>query len=73
MSIWFTTALKKQRGPLEVPYMSSMSHTSGIDLTNGTFASKFEESPSSDNVSGVGGRNHIPPPSKSFSKLVFEI
>jgi hypothetical protein len=46
---------------------------SGIDPTNGTFASKFEESPSNDNVSGVGGCNHIPPPSKSSSKLVFEI
>jgi len=39
--------------------MSSMSHTSDTDTTDGNYASKFQESPSSDNVGGVGGRNHI--------------
>ncbi len=39
------TTFKNQQGPLEVPYMSSMSHTSGIDITSGIFALEFEESP----------------------------
>jgi hypothetical protein len=50
--------LENQWGPLEAPYMSSMSHTNDTDTTNGNSASKFEESPSGDNVAGVGGRNH---------------
>ncbi len=53
--------------------MSSMSHTSGIDRTNGSFASKIEESPLNDNVGGVGGWNCIPLPSKSSNKLISEI
>jgi hypothetical protein len=64
---------QKTTRPLGGAIHVSMSHTSDIDPTNGTFTSKFEESPSSDNVSGVGGWNHIPPPSKSSNKLVFEI
>ncbi len=71
--VWFTTTPKKQRDPLEVPYMFSMSHTSGINPTNGSSTSTFEESPSNDDVGGIGGWNRIPPPRKSFSKLVFEI
>ncbi len=58
---------------MEAPYMSSMSHTSGIDRTNGSFASKIEESPLNDNVGGVGGWNCIPLPSKSSNKLISEI
>jgi hypothetical protein len=37
-----------------------MSHTSGIDITIGNFASKFEDFPLGDNVGGVGGRNYTP-------------
>jgi hypothetical protein len=59
-SLMVSTALENKWGPLEAPYMSSMSHTSDIDITNGSSASKFEESPSCDNVGGVGGRNDTP-------------
>jgi hypothetical protein len=72
-SLMVPIAPKNQRGPLKVPYMSSMSHTSGIDLTNGSYASKFDELPSSDNVGGVGDRNRILLFSKSSSKLVSKI
>ncbi len=54
------TILENQHGPLEAPYMSSMSHTSGIDIIGGSFALEFEESPLGDNVGGVGGWNHTP-------------
>jgi hypothetical protein len=40
--------------------MSSMSHTRDIDTIGGSYASKFEESPLSDNLGGVGGQNCIP-------------
>jgi hypothetical protein len=42
--------------------MSSMSHTSGIDTTSGSFALEYEESPLGDNAGGVGGKNRAPPP-----------
>jgi hypothetical protein len=54
------TTPKNWRGPLEVPYMSSVSHTSGINTTSASFASKFEESPLGDNAGGVGGWNYTP-------------
>jgi len=47
------TTFENQWGPLEAPYMSSMSHTSGIDPTDGSSTLEFEESPSNDNVGGV--------------------
>ncbi len=47
-------------GPLDMPYMSSMSHTSGIDIIGGGFTSKSKEFPSCDNVGGVGGWNRTP-------------
>ncbi len=53
-------ALKNWRGPLEAPYMSFMSHTSGIDITIGNFVFEFEEFSLGDNVGGVGGWNHTP-------------
>jgi hypothetical protein len=40
--------------------MSSMSHTSGIDTTGGSFGSKSKEFPLVDNVGGVGGWNDNP-------------
>jgi hypothetical protein len=40
--------------------MSSMSHISGTDTTDGNFALEFKEYLSCDNVGGVGGWNHIP-------------
>jgi hypothetical protein len=40
--------------------VSSMSHKNGIDTIGGSYVSKFEEYPSCDNVSGVGGWNHTP-------------
>ncbi len=42
--------------------MSSMSHTSGIDTTSGSFALEYEESPLGDYAGGVGGQNCNPPP-----------
>jgi hypothetical protein len=54
------TAPKYQQGPLEVPYMSSMSHTNGTNTTNVSSISKSKESPLRDNVGGVGGWNHNP-------------
>jgi hypothetical protein len=51
-SLMVPTTPKNQWGPLEVPYMSSMSHTSGIDIISGSFVL---ESPLGDNVGGVGG------------------
>jgi len=54
------TVPKNRWGPLEAPYMSSMSHTSDINIIGSSYASKFEESPLSDNVGGVGGHNRIP-------------
>jgi hypothetical protein len=54
-SLMVPTTPKTWQGLLEAPYMSSMSHTSGIDTIGGSSISKFEESPLGDNVGGVGG------------------
>jgi hypothetical protein len=53
--------------------MSSIYHTSGVDTTDGGFVSKFEESPSCDNVGGVGGKNHTPRLINPLTKPISEI
>jgi hypothetical protein len=68
-------APENQQGLSEALYTSFMSNTSGTNITGDSFASKYEESPSSDNVGGEGGQNHtlhlvnplasLPPKSKS--------
>ncbi len=55
------TAFKYRRGPLEVPYMSSMSHNSDAKtIYRGKFISKFEKSSSTNTTSGMGGLNLTP-------------
>jgi len=55
-----STTPENQRGPLEAPYMSSMSHTSGTNIINGNSTSESKESSLGDNVSGLGGWNYTP-------------
>ncbi len=66
------TTLENWQGFLEAPYMSSMSHTNGIDINDGIFAWKYEKSSIDENVGGVGSKSH-PMHSKSFGKPVFKI
>jgi hypothetical protein len=50
--------------------MSFMSHTNGTDTIGGSYASRFKECPSCDNVGGVGGWNrtpHLINPSRNLS------
>jgi hypothetical protein len=42
-------------GLLEVPYMSSMSHTSGTNTIVGSSTLEYDESSSNVHVGGVGG------------------
>jgi hypothetical protein len=51
------TTFENRRGPLEAPYMSSMSHTSGTNIIDGNSTSESKEFSLGDNVSGVGGWN----------------
>ncbi len=53
------TTPKYQRGPLVVPYISSMSHNNGEMKNLGEkYVSKSKQSPINDDEGGVGGLNH---------------
>jgi hypothetical protein len=54
-SLMVLIILKNQWGPLEAPYMSSMSHISGINTTSGSSTLEFKESFLGDYVGVVGG------------------